>query len=64
MSAINTYKELIDTVDSLERRVDRHAEILRKIKEFLKKYKDNGKANKELADISRYIQSLIEEAYK
>ena len=64
MSALNTYQQLMDTIDSLERRVERNTEILRKIKEFLRKYKDNGKANKELADISKYVQSLIEEAYK
>lgn len=64
MSAINTYKELADTIDSLELRVNRHSEILRKIKQLLKAYRDNGRANKEVGDLMRYVESIVEEAYK
>lgn len=64
MSAINTQKQLLDTIELLERRVQRHEDVLHSIKAFVKKYKDNGKANKELSDLAKYVESLIGGAYK
>ena len=33
---INTYQNLIDTIESLERRIQKHEEILRKIEKLVK----------------------------
>ena len=61
---INTYQNLLDTIESLEKRIEKHTEILRKLSDIVRNYKDTGKSNSELSRIAQYVESLIQEAYK
>ena len=62
MGAINTQKQLLDTIESLENRINKHSEVIYGLKEIIKRY--NGSNNKDLSEIAKYIESLIEKAYK
>ena len=61
---MNSQRQLLDTIESLENRIEKHTEVIHGLKQIIKTYKDNGQANKELADITKYLESLIEGAYK
>jgi hypothetical protein len=61
---MNSQRQLLDTIESLENRIEKHTEVIHGLKQIIKTYKDHGQANKELADITKYLESLIEGAYK
>jgi histone H3/H4 len=60
MSAINTYKELTDTIESLERRVQKHDEILKKIEKLVK----NCTGKRISQEVAQALQETIKQAYK
>ena len=60
MSAINTYNTLVDTIESLERRIKKHEEILRKIEKLVKDC--TGARISE--GVSQTLKETIEQAYK
>ena len=61
---MNSQRQLLDTIESLENRIEKHTEVIHGLKQIIKTYKDHGQSNKELADITKYLESLIEGAYK
>lgn len=61
---MNSQRQLLDTIESLENRIEKHTEVIHGLKQIIKTYKDHGRSNKELADITKYLESLIEGAYK
>lgn len=64
MSAINTQKQLLDTIESLEVRIKRHEDVIHNIKTFVRQYKDHGQMTKQLQDMAKYIEALALEVYK
>jgi hypothetical protein len=59
MSAINTHKTLLDTIESLERRIQKHDEILRKIEKLVK----NCDGSRIHEGVSQTLQETIKKAY-
>jgi hypothetical protein len=57
---INTYQNLIDTIESLERRIKKHDEILRKIEKLVKDC--TGARISE--GVSQTLKETIKQAYK
>lgn len=60
MSAINTYKTLVDTIESLERRIQKHEEVLQKLNEIVKLC--TGARIDQV--VSQTLQETIKQAYK
>ena len=57
---LNTYQNLLDTIESLERRIKKHDEILRKIEKLVKDC--TGARISE--GVSQTLKETIEQAYK
>ena len=57
---INTYQNLLDTIESLERRIKKHDEILRKIEKLVKDC--TGARISE--GVSQTLKETIKQAYK
>jgi hypothetical protein len=57
---LNTYQNLLDTIESLERRIKKHDEILRKIEKLVKDC--TGARISE--GVSQTLQETIKQAYK
>jgi histone H3/H4 len=60
MSAIINQKQLVDTIESLERRINKHNEILWKLEKLIKEF--TGSRISEGA--SQTLQETIKEIYK
>jgi hypothetical protein len=56
---INTYQNLIDTIESLERRIQKHEEILRKIEKLVK----DCTGTRISEGVSQTLQETIKKAY-
>ena len=57
---LNTYQNLLDTIESLERRIRKHDEILRKIEKLVKDC--TGARISE--GVSQTLRETIKQAYK
>ena len=57
---LNTYQNLLDTIESLERRIKKHEEILRKIEKLVKDC--TGVRISE--GVSQTLKETIKQAYK
>jgi hypothetical protein len=57
---LNTYQNLLDTIESLERRIKKHDEILRKIEKLVKDC--TGARISE--GVSQTLKETIKQAYK
>ena len=57
---INTYQNLLDTIESLERRIKKHEEILRKIEKLVKDC--TGARISE--GVSQTLKETIKQVYK
>ena len=57
---LNTYQNLLDTIESLERRIKKHEEILRKIEKLVKDC--TGARISE--GVSQTLKETIKQAYK
>ena len=60
MSLITNQKQLADTIESLERRIKKHEEVLYHIKEIMK---ESG-SNRIQSSVSEYIINEINNIYK
>ena len=60
MSLIINQKQLADTIESLERRINKHEEVLHQIKKIMKE----AGSNRIQPSVSEYILNQIENTYK
>ena len=57
---LNTYQNLLDTIESLERRIKKHDEILRKIEKLVK----DCTGSRISEGVSQTLKETIKQAYK
>jgi hypothetical protein len=61
---INTYNTLIDTIDSLEIRIQKHEEAIRYILAVTKDYNERHNDNLPISCMSAFIETAAEKIYK